>query len=244
MKFIRFPRFLSLAVAALAATCYASFALAADGGSVAGSVQFKGTPPKPTPVANVVDPTCAGHAAKLCNENVVVNENNTLRNVMVYVKGDFDGQEFDAPKEPATISQVECQFSPRVVGVRVGQKLKVTNTDSGLHNVHGHPDQNPEFNIAQPTKGFSNNFTFKAAEPGFPIKCDVHPWMKAWCWVFNHPYFCVSGKDGAFSIANLPPGDYTLVAWHEYYGTQEQKVTVAAGKKAEVQFTFDAASRK
>ena len=55
-----------------------------------------------------------------------------------------------------------------------------------------------------------------------PVKCNIHPWMKAYVGVVSHPYFAVTGDDGSFELKDLPPGDYTIQVWHEKYGTQEQ----------------------
>jgi hypothetical protein len=80
----------------------------------------------------------------------------------------------------------------------------------------------------------------KSAEV-FKIKCDVHPWMNAWIHVLDHPFFSVTGEDGTFTIRGLPPGKYTLTAWHETLGTKTADVTVEEGKPASVDITFDAA---
>jgi hypothetical protein len=70
------------------------------------------------------------------------------------------------------------------------------------------------------------------------VKCNIHPWMHAFIGVVGNPYFAVSGEDGSFELKNLPPGDYTLEAWHETLGTEEQKVTVPASGKSTARFTF------
>ena len=80
--------------------------------------------------------------------------------------------------------------------------------------------------------------TFNRDEMVIPVKCNVHPWMKSYIGVMKHPFFAVTGKDGSFSLKGLPPGDYTIAAWHEKYGTSEQKVTVAAKDSKSADFSF------
>jgi uncharacterized protein (DUF2141 family) len=121
----------------------------------------------------------------------------------------------------------------------------VLNSDATLHNIHATPKTNPEFNTAQPIQGMKTTTTFNAKEGDvvIPFKCDVHGWMNAYVGVLDHPYFAVTKNDGMFSIPNLPPGTYTLAAWHERLGTQTQSITVAAKEsKADANFTFKAAA--
>jgi uncharacterized protein (DUF2141 family) len=80
--------------------------------------------------------------------------------------------------------------------------------------------------------------TFNSSEVMIPVKCDVHPWMSGWIGVQNHPYAVVTGDDGSFSLANLPPGEYEVEAWHEKYGTSVQKITVGAKETKTVDFSF------
>ena len=136
------------------------------------------------------------------------------------------------------IDQVGCRYTPHVFGMRVGQTLKIRNSDATLHNIHATPAANPEFNMGQPIQGMEFDRTFDAAEVMVPFKCDVHGWMNAYVGVLDHPYFAVTGDDGNFDISELPPGDYVVEAWHEELGTQTQNVTVGEGGTAEVSFTF------
>jgi len=125
-------------------------------------------------------------------------------------------------------------------GVRVGQPLEVRNSDPLLHNVRADSAVNEPFNQGQPVQGMRYAHTFSTAEVMVPMKCDVHAWMNAWIGVVNHPYFAVTGADGAFTLANLPPGSYTVEAWHEAAGTQSGTVTVTAHGTASLSLTFKA----
>ena len=123
--------------------------------------------------------------------------------------------------------------------VMVGQPLQIKNSDNTLHNVNAQPTINRRFNEGQPVQGMVSTKKFDKPEmTPFRIKCDVHGWMKSYMAVMPHPYHSVSQMNGNFTIANLPPGTYTIVAWHEKYGQQEQQVTVGANEQKQVAFTF------
>ncbi|HEY3052503.1 MAG TPA: carboxypeptidase regulatory-like domain-containing protein, partial [Thermoanaerobaculia bacterium] len=120
-----------------------------------------------------------------------------------------------------------------------GQPLQIKNSDATLHNIHALPNVNSQFNEGQPVQGMVSTKKFDKPEiVPFRIKCDVHGWMKAFMAVLPHPYHSVSAMNGTFTIGNLPPGTYTLTAWHEKYGTQEQQVVVGPKESKQVTFTF------
>ncbi|MEK7249682.1 MAG: carboxypeptidase regulatory-like domain-containing protein [Bacteroidota bacterium] len=215
--------------------CIAGTALAGD---VSGKVSFEGTAPKSLPLRMDADKVCkVAHKTPVKSEEVVVNANNTLKNVLVYVKDGLGGKKFDAPSKKVTFDQKGCVYSPHVLGIQSGQELEVMNSDPTLHNVHSLSKNNPSFNVAQPMKGMKRSFKFDKPEV-FKVKCEVHTWMGAYIGVFNHPFFSVTGEDGSFSLKKLPAGDYTIEAWHEKYGTQTAKVKVDAAGKATADFKF------
>ena len=140
---------------------------------------------------------------------------------------------------PALLDQKGCQYFPHVSAVQVGQPLNIKNSDNTLHNVHAMPEANRQFNEGQPVQGMVSTKKFDKVEmKPFRIKCDVHGWMKSYMAVLPHSWHGVSQTNGNFTIANLPPGNYTLVAWHEKFGTQEQQVQVGPNEQKQVQFTF------
>ena len=210
----------------------------ATAGSVMGMITLEGTPPAAETIRMNSDPACAELASDTETEYYVVGGSGGLGNVFVYVKEGLEGRSFPVPDEPAMIDQVGCRYTPHVFGMRVGQTLKIRNSDATLHNIHATPAANPEFNMGQPIQGMEFDRTFDAAEVMVPFKCDVHGWMNAYVGVLDHPYFAVTGDDGNFDISELPPGDYVVEAWHEELGTQTQNVTVGEGGTAEVSFTF------
>jgi plastocyanin len=209
----------------------------ADAATVAGLVKFEGGPAKMPPMQMSADPFCASqHPTPAPDEEVVVGPGGELANVIVYVKNAPAG----APNTtPAVLDQKGCKYIPHVTAVQVGQPIQIKNSDNTLHNVHAMPAVNSQFNEGQPVQGMVSTKKFDKVETKpFRIKCDVHGWMKSYMAVLPHSYHSVSQMNGTFSIANLPPGNYTLVAWHEKYGEQEQQVTVGPKEQKQVTFTF------
>jgi plastocyanin len=173
------------------------------------------------------------------SEDFVVGNEGTLENVVVFISDGVNEKSFDVPTEPATIEQKGCMYKPHVIAMRANQKLKIVNSDNTLHNIHPLPTNNREWNKAQPG-GSTLEETFAREEIAIPVKCNVHPWMRSYIAVFKHPYFAVTGKGGSFDLSNLPPGEYTVKAWHEKLGVMPQKITVAAGETKKLEFVFKA----
>jgi plastocyanin len=208
-------------------------------GTVAGTITFKGVKPRPHPIDMSEDPACvAAHHGKAQDESFVVNSKGKMANVFIYVKSGLEDKHFAIPETPVTIDQQGCWFSPRVLGIQVGQTLRVTNSDEVTHNIHPLATINREWNHSQGPGDAPLARKFLKPEVMIRVKCNIHSWMHAFIGAVDHPYFAVSSADGAFQIPNLPPGDYTLEAWHEVLGTQEQKVTVPPSGKVTADFTF------
>jgi plastocyanin len=212
---------------------------AATAGSVAGIIKFDGVPPKRRTISMAAVANCAKmHSSPALTESVVPGDNGTLQNVVVYLRGDFSQYSFDAAKSPAMIDQNGCVYSPHVLALASGQQLRVTNSDDTTHNIHAAPMKNRGWNESQPPQSSPINEAFARPEIGISVKCNVHPWMKAYISVFSNPYFQVTGKDGSFKFDNVPPGTYTLTAWHEQYGTKEQTVTIVAKQEQSATITY------
>lgn len=189
-------------------------------GGVKGKVLFHGTPPVMSAISN--EPCHAG-AGSLVEETVVVNENATLKNAIVFLSGVAAGDGSTA--SPALLDQVNCQYVPHVIGVQTNQPLRIRSSDPTLHNVHYAPQQNPAKNFGMTQPGAEQLVKFAAAE-FIRVKCDVHPWMTAYIGVFDSPWFAVTGDDGSFELNGIPAGTYTLAAWHEKFGQQQQEIVV------------------
>jgi len=159
--------------------------------------------------------------------------------VIVFVSEGLGNRSFDVPAEPVEVDQKGCMYLPHVIGLQAQQKIRIVNSDSTTHNIHAVPINNREWNKAQPA-GTTLEETFAREEIAIPVKCNVHPWMRSYIAVFKHPFFSVTGADGHFDLHNLPPGEYTVEAWHEKLGTMKQTITVAAGEAKTVDFVFKA----
>jgi plastocyanin len=209
-------------------------------GTVTATVTFEGTPPAPPMISLAGDRHCVTEAgaAERAEEQIVVGDNQALQNVFVYVKDGLGAFGFPVPPEPVVLDQDKCRYTPRVLGVRVGQALQVRNSDPLLHNVRSNGVINQAFNKSTPIEGMSFNHTFATKEVMVPFKCDVHGWMSAYVGVLDHPYFGTTTPDGRVVLGNLPPGTYTIEAWHEQLGTKTQQVTIAAKESKDVSFSF------
>jgi len=213
---------------------------AQDGATITGKVKFTGTKPAMPKIDMSEEPKCKAKypAAPPTEETVVVNPNGTLANVFVYVKSGLPASyKAAAPAGPVTLDQDGCRYHPHVFGIMVGQTLAIKNSDGILHNIKAKGTKNRPFNISQPTTMTSTR-TFTAPEVTVPLECNVHGWMHAWLGVLPHSFYSVSGSDGGFSIKGLPPGSYTIEAWHEKYGTQTATVTVTGSETKTADFTF------
>ncbi|HEX6938335.1 MAG TPA: carboxypeptidase regulatory-like domain-containing protein, partial [Longimicrobiales bacterium] len=214
----------------------------ATAATITGRVVFEGTPPAMARIDMSEEATCAAkHPNGAFVEEVVVNDNGTLRNVFVYVKEGLGDRKFPTPAEPVVLDQSGCVYHPHVLGIQVGQTLTIRNSDGLLHNINARPSMNRPFNISQPTT-METSRTFATPEVMVPVACDVHGWMQAYIGVLEHPYFATTGADGTFRLAQLPPGDYVVEAWHERYGTQTVNVTVGASETKEIEFRFAAST--
>jgi plastocyanin len=216
---------------------------AATAGTVTGTVTLDGKPAALKPINMSGEAYCAkAHTSPVVPPEVVTGDKGTLANVVIYVKDGLGNYIFDTPKDAVVLDQKGCMYDPHVVAVMAGQTLSVKNDDQTTHNIHPMPKDNREWNKVQPPGAAPIDDTFARAENAIPVKCNVHPWMKSYVFVFKNPYYAITSKDGAFTLKNLPPGTYTIEAWQEKYGTVEQKVTIGPKESKAVTFTFKASS--
>ena len=177
------------------------------------------------------------HSEPVYSQEVTVNPNGTLKYSFVWVKEGLEQYSFDTPSQPVVLDQNGCLYTPHVFGVHVNQDIRILNSDPATHNIHPLPGNNREWNISQ-AEGQELERSFPRPEVMIPVKCNIHPWMKAYIAVVPHPYFAVTGDDGTFELNDLPPGEYTIEVWHEKYGTQEQKITVGPEESKEIEFSY------
>ncbi|HET9869427.1 MAG TPA: carboxypeptidase regulatory-like domain-containing protein [bacterium] len=208
-------------------------------GVVSGRVTLKGKIPAPVKLNMDADPACqAQHPGPVYDESVVADARGDLANVLVYVSS--GAAVYAPPSSPVTLIQKGCLYEPHVFGLQAGQPLDVFNDDPTLHNVHALAATNDGFNVGE-NENDKTEQVFGRPEMPITFKCDVHSWMKGYGGVFSHPFFCVTGKDGAYKIPGLPAGTYTLTAWQEKYGfSAPQTVTLKDGQSRKLDFSFTA----
>jgi hypothetical protein len=228
-----------ISVAGVAILCASTVAFAGpSGGTVSGRVTYEGTPAKPKVIDMSKEPTCAQkHPTPVTTETVVTGPNNSLANVVVYISAGAPDE--NAPSQAPTFDQKGCQYIPHVLALQVNQEFKIVNDDQTSHNIHPLPKVNREWNKSQPPG--SPPIVEKYDKPEFiPVKCNIHPWMHGQFAVLKNSHYGISGEDGSFRLPNLPPGKYTLTAWHESYGEQTQEVTIAGTETKTINFVFKA----
>ena len=215
---------------------------AATAGDVNVVVSFDGVAPANEPIKMNADPVCVKENTTPQTQESYEVADGKLGNVFVYVKDGLGAYAFDAPTGTVSIDQKNCRYHPHVFGIRVGQTLEIINSDPTLHNIHALPKDNKEFNTGQPIKDMKTEHVFTAKEVMVPFKCDVHGWMNAYVGVVDNPYFGVTDKDGKVSLKGLPPGTYTIEAWHQKLGVQQVMVTLGAKETKDAAFTFKPAA--
>ncbi len=203
------------------------------GGTIRGTIAFTGPAPAAKPIDKQLDPNCSGSSVD--EEILLSKDGKALRNVVVRVKG---LPASPPPKTPVVLEQKQCLYLPRVQGAVSGQQIQIRNEDGTLHNVHAYVGKKSLFNVGQPPGDAPVEKAAPKDSEVVRVKCDVHPWMRGWVVVNPNGFFAVSGEKGTFEIPNVPPGKYTVEAWHESLGTQTAEVTVVDGKPAEARFSF------
>jgi hypothetical protein len=220
-------------------------------GTITGVVSYAGTPPTPKKIDTSADPVCGKESPNLTTEDAVIKDGK-VANVFVYIKDGtladgtkITGLGFDVPADAVKLDQHGCHYRPHVLGVQTNQKISITNSDPTQHNIHPTPKNNPEWNQTQPNGAPPIEKSFARAETLIPVKCNQHPWMKAYVGVLKHPFFNVSAEDGTYTIKGVPAGKYTVVAWREggAAGTEKtMEVTVPASGSAKADFSFGEAA--
>ncbi len=210
----------------------------ATAGNITGKVTLKGTAPAEKDITGVTDAACsAGHTTPMKTRFFVVGSGGELADTVVILKGVPNAKSTGDTAAPLLIDQKGCEYVPYVGAVQTGQKILVKNSDQTMHNIHPSPANtaggNKEENKAQFAGAADLTFTFPATENFLKFKCDVHPWMFSYITVVDHPYFAVTGKDGAFTIKDVPAGKYKIVALH--------RKAAPAGIEQDIEVTADGA---
>jgi hypothetical protein len=225
--------------AAPATTAPAAKVDEATAATITGKVVFTGDKPVMRNIDMGAKPECARqHTSPQKSEEVIVNSNGTLRNVFVWVKSGLPNYQWPVPSTPVSIDQKGCMYAPHVLGVQTNQAIEIDNSDPTNHNIHPMPTVNREWNESQPPNAGKLMKSFPREEVMIPVKCNVHPWMRAYIGVVSHPFFAVTADDGTFTLKGLPPGTYVIEAWQEKYGVKDLTVTVAPKETKTQDFSF------
>ncbi|OPY92278.1 MAG: hypothetical protein A4E73_01291 [Syntrophaceae bacterium PtaU1.Bin231] len=193
-----------------------------DGGVIKGSIVYNGSVPTRKVIPTKDPDVCGGVRDEA---QVAVGPGNKVAEAIVYLKGVAKGKKWERPQKTPELVNKDCRFHPRVQVIPAGMKVAIVNDDPVLHNTHGFLIKTTVFNVAMPKSGMRVERPLQ--RPGLVrVECDAHGWMLAWIYVADSPYYMMTGKDGAFSIGDVPPGNHTLVIWQEYTGAKEIPVTV------------------
>jgi hypothetical protein len=214
----------------------------ASSGTVSGKVTYTGAPPKMKPIDMAKEPSCAAqHATPVMTENVVTGLGNALQHVVVYISAGDQGssdQGSSVDTQVVRFAQKGCQYVPHVGVMQGKQPLEVHNDDQVSHNMQAVAKVNRGWNKAQ-LPGMVVRATFEKPE-FIRVKCDEHPWMHAFFVILGTSHYAVTDDDGGFSLKGLPPGKYTVTAWHEQFGTESQDVTISGSETKTISFVFRA----
>ncbi len=206
------------------------------GATVLGEVKFTETPPKLAGVKVTKDQDYCGEV--LPNDSYLIDPNGGLKNAVVFIEAAPVTTSAD-PQKLNVIENSGCRYVPRIHAMQKGERLRIRNNDPKLHIPHSYLQQKTVFMLSLPFKNTILEATHKIRDAGIlKLVCDTHAWMLGYVHVFDHSFFAVTDDKGAFSIANVPPGTYTLKAWHEEAGTRIQEITVLEGGDVRVDFQF------
>ena len=232
MKLMR-SCFIAAAILTLPASGMAQYdgGAVSDGGSISGSVKFKGNAPAPKKLDVSKDKEVCGKTPKV-DQSLIVNNGN-LANAVVMITDIKKGKKSEVKK--VTLDQSGCEYKPHVLAFQAGSTVEILNPDGILHNVHSYSKVNSPFNIAQPK--FKKTMDQKIEKPEtIQVKCDVHAWMEGWLVSAPNPYFAVTDNSGNFKLTDVPAGTYNVEVWHEKLGKSSQKLTVKAKEDAKASF--------
>ena len=201
-----------------------------DGGTIKGKVVFNDTrPPMKKVIPTKSQEVCGGIHEE---PQIVLAEDGGVEQAVVFLKDVKAGKPWNAAASTTKLDNLGCKYVPRVQVAPKGSALEIVNSDPILHTVHGFLGANTLFNKAL-WKAKADNEPLDT--PGLVrVDCDVHGWMRAWVYVVDNPYYAMTAKDGSFTLTDVPPGDYTLVSWHEYTGAVEIPVTVKAKESVSI----------
>jgi hypothetical protein len=207
-----------------------------NGGTIVGEVTYEGTPPPPEQLAVTKDENVCGTESKV-SQALLVGSDKGIQNIVVFLPDILQGQPQEKPGKNPVLDQKQCEYHPHIQIFPVGSTLDILNEDSVLHNIKTEPGSKTSFNIAQPRFRKKIEKSFDSSDI-VRVECNVHGWMRAVLVVSGHPYYTLTDAHGAFTLADVPPGTYTLKLWHETLGEQTKEMTVHPNEEVKVAFQF------
>jgi plastocyanin len=211
----------------------------ANAATLTGRILFTGDKPAMPPIDMSANPMCERqHKTPQLAETAIINPNGTIRYAFVWIKDGLPKARWTHPATNVVLDQSGCVYRPHVLALMVGQQLEIDNSDPVNHNVHAEAQVNVAWNESQPPQAEKKFKTFPREEIWFPVTCSVHPWMRAYLSVVNHPFFAVTGEDGTFTIKGIPPGTYTIEVIQETFGRKTASITLAAHDSKTLDFTY------
>lgn len=215
-----------LAVAPVAA--YEEMAVA-GGGSIQGTVTYNGMVPVKKIIPTKDQAVCGSPRDE---PQILVGSGGVVQDAVVYLKAVSKGKPWGKSEKTPVLDNHNCRFDPPIQIIRAGN-IDIHNSDPVLHNTHGFYGRRTAFNVALPQQGM--RVTRELPRAGMVrVECDAHGWMLAHVFVADNPYYALTAKNGGFTLADVPPGDYTLVVSQYYAGDTEVPVTVKAGATAKL----------
>ena len=206
--------------------CLAAWCIVAGGtvwgGTIRGTARFTGDAFEQKKLPVTVDHSVCGKDKDA--EDIVLSPEKGIRNVVVSLQPPPPGAKWPRALPIVQLDQEQCVFVPRVVVVPAGGTVEFLNTDRLLHNLHSESTGNPIFNRTQP-RGRTIPIVLKQPEI-IRVGCDLHPWMRSWVVVGEHPFYAVTNDQGEFMLDHVPPGEYTHQLWQESLGAVTKDVTV------------------
>jgi plastocyanin len=180
-------------------------------GVLTGVVKFAGTPPRLDPLPVNKNRDVCGDSKT--SEALVLGPDRGVRGSVILLEGVARGRKATAE---AVLDNARCVFVSHVTAVMAGERVRVKNSDTILHNTHGFLGKPTVFNLALPNRDQMIEITRRLTRPGvIRVVCDAHPHMTAWMIVHDSPYYAVTDERGAFRIDGIPPGTYKVTMWHE-----------------------------
>ena len=213
-----------------------------EGARLTGRALFAGVAPEPLKLLITKDFEVCGEGYRERKE-VVVATDGGLRNVVIFIDGIAEGKAWPSDGENHVLNQEKCAFNPHLQIIPKDDELTIINSDPVLHNIHSYEligrARRTLFNFGQPPQA---DDIIKRIRPRrgnqVRLECDAHDFMQGWIYVADNPYYAVAKADGSFEIGGIPPGTYTVKAWHPYLGIQQQEVTFSPEGKSEIGFEF------